>query len=806
MHPFIQDFLFSFRSLRRSPGFTLVAVLTLALGIAANSVVFSVVNATMIRPLPYPDADRLVLIGWQRLPDLSPSAFFRLKKQAHSFSQIAVVYDAVLGVNISAHRLPQNVRSLRVSKEFFPTLGVLPELGRNFSQDDDQPNALKTVVLSSDLWLQNFGGDRSAVGQSLRINGESYRIIGVMPKTFRSYPEADLWVPLQLSEKNTDKANDYRIIGRLATGISQQEVSRELDGVGQEFHRLYPWSPVLGTIVVRPLQLFLSEGERQRITILLAATAFVFLIACTNVAILVLVRGAAGAQTIAIRVALGQPQSRLVLSLLSESVLLALMAGTLGLILAKESLPLVLLLWPTNLSLATNLSIDWHVALFTLSVSILSCVLFGLLPALKLARVNIAQLLARTSGTASAGLGQVRMVRLLVGSQMALTVGLLAGTLLLVKSLLNLYAVNLGFDSTHLVVGQVSLAGEHYHTTASTVRLLDQVLEKMDGLPGIEAVAAVDGLPLEQGLNIPVHPVGWDGPVEAWNQYRPVTNSYFSALRVPLRSGRLFLSGDTAGTTPVAIMNEAMARRWWPNSSPIGQFVEVDKEVAPEIFDVPRQVVGVVSDIHETDVSTPARPTIFIPIAQTPDNISAFFNQGLLTSLVVRTSGKINMLNQLQASVQSIDPDLPLASYRPFAQLIDRSLANQRFLALLTSVFGSFAFLLTVIGMQGLFSYQARLRRREIAVRMAVGASHNAILRMIVQQGTKLIFFALLAGLAGSLLVRALLRGLLYNVESTSLIIILATGLLLGLVAALMILLTASRAASIEPMAVLRNE
>src|SRR5947199_4237295 len=254
MHPFIRDFLFSFRSLRRSPGFTLVAVLTLALGIAANSVIFSVIHATMLRSLPYPGAERLVLVGWRNLPDLSASAFFLVKNQSHSLSQIAASYDSVLGVNISTPREPQYVRALQVSREFFPTLGVLPEFGRNFSQDDDQPNALNTVVLSHDIWMQNFGGEQSALGQSLRVNGESYKIIGVMPKRFRSYPEADIWIPLQLGQKTTDTGNDYRIIGRLANGISQQEALRDLDGAGKEFHQTHPWSTILGTIVAKPLQ------------------------------------------------------------------------------------------------------------------------------------------------------------------------------------------------------------------------------------------------------------------------------------------------------------------------------------------------------------------------------------------------------------------------------------------------------------------------------------------------------------------------------------------------------------------------
>lgn len=806
MHPYIQDLFFSLRSLRRSPGFTAVVVLTLGLGIAANTVIFSVVNATMLRPLPYPDADRLILVGWQNLPDLSLSAFFMVQKQSHSLSQTAAVYDSVLGVNISAPHQPLYVRSLQVSKEFFPTLGVLPELGRAFNAEDDQPNAPHVVILSDGIWTQNFSRDRSALGQKLQINGEGYKIIGIMPREFRSYPEADIWVPLQPGHSSTELGNDYRIIGRLAEGSSRQQALIELDRVAQEYHRIYPWSTALGTIVAQPLQSFLAHGERQRLTVVFAAIAFVFLIACTNVAILVLVRGAASAHTIAVRASLGPPRARLVFSLLSESVMLAFMAGVVGLILAKESLPLVTFLWPTTLPLASNLSIDWRVALFTVAVSIFSCTFFGLGSAWKLSQVNIAQLLARTSRTASMGVGQVRMVRLLVCCQMALTVMLLAGTLLLLKSLLNLYSVNLGFDPAHLAVGQVSLAGERYRTTVSTDRLLRQVVRQLETLPGVDSVGVVDGLPLEQGLTAPIHPPEWHGPLDPWDQYRPVTTGYFKALRIPLRSGRLFQQEDNAGAPPVAILNEAMARHWWANTSPIGQFIQISKEAGPEISDVPRQIIGVVGDIHEREPGAAARPTIFVPISQTPDSITRYLNQRLLTSIVVRGANGIDLSTQFQKAIHSVDSDLPLASYRPFTHVMNRSLANQRFLALLTSALGIFAFLLTIVGLQGLFSYQARLRTREIAVRVAVGASRTDIVRMVVQQGTKLIFFALLAGIAGSIVIQRLLGSLLYNASRTSLIVIFATGLLLGVVAGLMSLLTASRAAAIEPMAVLRNE
>lgn len=806
MHPLIQDLFFSLRSLRRSPGFTLMAVLALTLGIAGNTVVFSVINATLLRPLPYPGSSQLLIVSWQNQPDLSAPAFFMLKDRAHSFSSIAAFYSVDLGANLSTGRAPRYVKSLSVSKDFFQTLGILPEAGRPFSTEEDRPNAPRTVILSDGIWAQDFGRDRSALGRNLRINGENYRVIGIMPPQFRSYPDADIWLPLQLAPNSADQANNYTIVGRLADGVSRQQAQFEMGGVADEYHRIYPWSAPLGRITVQALQSFLMDSGRPGLATLFASVALVFLIACTNVAVLILVRGAASTQTIAVRAALGSSRGRLVQSLLGESVLLSIIAGVLGIILAKESFPLLRYLWPADLPLSTNVSIDGHVALFTLAVGILSPMLFGLTPALKLSRVNIGQLLARSLRTASASAEQGRMVRVLVLGQIALTVMLLAGTALLLKSLLNLYSVDLGFEPEHLAVAQVSLADERYRTTASTNRLLGQVVEELEALPGVDAVGAVEGLPLEHGLRVPIHPLEMPQAVDHADEYRPVSTGYFKALRISLRSGRLFLSTDKAGSAPVAILNETMARHWWPNSSPIGQFVQVDEEIGPQAADVPRQIVGVVADIHEKGPGLPPPPTIFIPIAQTPDNITAFYNTTFLTSIVVRALNGTDLSNQVRGAVQSGDPDLPVASFRPFSQVVNRSLANQRFVALLTSIFGAFALLLTAVGIQGLLNYLARLRAQEIAVRMVVGASRTQIVRMVVQQGTGMIFFALLVGWTGSLIIRSLLRSLLYDVQSASLILIFATGLLLGLVATLMSLVTAVRAASIEPMAVLRNE
>ncbi len=803
----MRDLSFSLRSLRRSSGFTTITILALTLGIVGNVVVFSVVNATFLRPLPYPEPQQLMLIRWPGNPDLTVPAFFLIKNQARSFSHIAAWYPFDAGVNISGIGAPQYVRALSVSRDFFATLGVRPEMGAPLNEEDDQPGASHAAVLSYGLWTRMFNRDRTALGRNLWINGESYRIVGIMPQRFQSYPDVDIWLPLQLTPGSMDPGSNYRVIGRLAPGVSRQQAQHELEALTREYNSIYPASLHKGSLMAQPLQAFLVEREREGLAILFAAVAFVFLIACTNVAILILVRAAASSQAIAIRSALGPSRARLVFSFLSESFLLSFAGGVLGLILAKESLPLIVRLWPTDLPFTTRLTIDWHVMLFTLGISVLSPLVFGLAPAFKLSGVNIAQILARTSRTASTSIEPVRAVRVLVFTQMALTVMLMAGTLLLVRSLLNLYSVPLGFNPKHLVVAQVSLASERYRETRATDRLLDQVLRQLENVPGVETAAAVNGLPLDQGLNLTLHPIEMPSSPDHYDEYRPVTLDFFKTFQIPLRSGRYFTADDFTAGVPVAIINETMARRWWPNQTALGHYIRVDKDLGPQFADAPRQIIGVVADIHERGPDLPPSTAVYVPLSQAPDSIIAFSNKTFLTSIVVRTTNGMDISRQLYAAVQAADAGLPLASFRRFSEVIDRALANRRFIAFLTTAFSAFALVLAIVGIHGLLNYQARLRTHEIAIRMAVGARRAHILQMVVRQGAKLIFLAVLAGLAGSFIIKILLRNLLYNIHSNSMIlIILATGLSLGLVATLISLLTAVRAASIEPMAVLRNE
>lgn len=807
MYRFLKNLTFSYRSLRRNPGFTCVAVLTLALGIAGNTAIFSVINATLLYPLPYPQPDRLMIVRWQDQSDISAPAFFMVKNHSHSFSSITALYPADAGVNLSAIGPPQYIKALSVSSDFFQTLGILPAIGDSFSAEDDRPNAPGTAVLSYGLWARSLNRDPSAIGRSLRVNGHIYKVIGIMPADFKSYPNADVWLPLQLNPSSADPGSDYRVIVRLADQVTRQQAQRELDQLAHEYPLTYLPSGQKANLIAQPLQGFLVNRKREGLVILFAAVAFVFLIACTNVAVLILVRAAAGTQAIAIRAALGPGRGSLVRLFLTESLLLSVTGGVMGLILAKESLPLLRAWWPADLPLSANLSIDGRVLLFTLAVSVFSPLLFGLAPALKLSRVKLAQVLARTSRSASASTEQVRTIRWLVFGQTALSVMLLAGTMLLLKSLLNLYSVPLGFVPDHLVLAQVSFAGERYRSTTSTSQLVDQIIERLRSLPGVDSASAVNGPPLESGLNLPIYPSEMPEALDHADEYRPVTPDYFATLRIPLRAGRFFFPADTSTSTPVAIINETMAHHWWPGKSAIGHSLKVSDELGPQFEDVPRQIVGVVSDIHDRGPGLPPSPTVFVPMGQTPDNITAFSNKVFLASIPIRISRDIDLSNQIAAAVRTADSSLPLASLRPFSQVIDDYLANRRFVILLTTAFSTFALLLTAIGIHGLLSYQMRLRTREIAVRVALGATRTRVVRMVVRQAAKLICFAFLVGIGGALLLKGLLGSLIYNVQGSSLLVVItATGLLLGLVAATVSLLTAMRAASIEPMVVLKDE
>ncbi|HWG50054.1 MAG TPA: ABC transporter permease [Candidatus Acidoferrales bacterium] len=806
MHRFIQDFSFSFRSLRRSPGFTIASVLTLALGIAATVAVFSVINAVLLHPLPYPAPQNLVILRWQDQTDLTSAAFLLLKHRAHSFTALTAVYPVNAGVNISAAGQPFYVKALPVTQDFFQTLGCAPEIGQPFSAEQSQPKAPKTAVLSHGLWVQGFNKSPAAIGQDLTINRERYKIIGVMPEQFHSYPEADLWLPLQLASGAGAGGNNYWVIGRLAPEMRREQMQYELNLFAREFHSLHPASASHGTLLAHDLQSSLVTKERNGLALLLTAVAFVFVIACINVAILIMVRTTQRSSSLAIRAALGSSRTGLVLSLLSESVWLSAMGAVIGLILAKESLPVIQFLAPPDLTPGTRFIIDWRVAGFAAAISVIGCLLFGLAPAIQFSRINLTKLLVQAKRTASLGAGKMQTVRVLVLCQIALTVVLLSGTMMLSKSLLNLYSEPLGFDPSQVTVAQIALTSPQYRTSAATNQLLDAVIRNTKTINGVDAVAAVNGLPLEAGLNLPVHPVEIIDAIPQDVEYRPVTPDYFRALGIQLKSGRLLLESDSPGSMPVAIVNETIARRWWPGGMATGHSIRVDEKLGPQPPEAPRQIVGVVADTHEKGPGVSPAPIVFVPFSQVPDNISEFLNKTFLTSLLLRTKGSAELSSQVRIAVQSAGTDLPVATFRSFREVVNRYLARPRFLALLTAAFAGMALLLTTVAIQGLLNYQVQLRLHELAIRVVLGAKRQEIVWTVVRLECRMVLLGVAIGTGGALLAERLLGGLLYKLQSNALTVILGTGILLAAIAASITLLTAIRAAYMEPSAALRAE
>jgi putative ABC transport system permease protein len=806
----LRDLTHSLRLLRRTPAFTFVAVLTLALGIASNTIVFSVVSASLLRALPYPEPGRLMVVHLsiehaQSSDDISAQSFFMLKERSRSFENMAASYPINVGINLAGGEKPEYLQGLRVSREFFPTLGVIPQQGRNFLTEEDRPGGQNCIILSYDLWQHDFGRDPAAIGRHVRIDDETYNVIGVMPRGFRSFPETDLWLPLKLDPASAASGNNYEVIVRLRKDSSPINAQHELDALSEQHQAGLPvqHSPRNVRLLLQPLQDFKNGEVRSSLMMLFGAVSGVLLIACLNLAVLLLVRGSARSQEIGIRMALGSSRLRMVQVLLMESAILAFAGGMLGTILAKELLPLVLSLVPSDLPLNAAIGIDRHAILFSAGITILTPIIFGLAPAIKAVSFGTKDVTG-TPKRGMATLGQARLGNVLITVQTALAVVLLSAAFLQLQALVRLQSQPMGFDPQGLLVAQVSLTSPRYETAAATTHLMDQITEQLHVSPEVESVASVSGLPLDRALNLPSAPDGIRDKTVYTSEYWIVSGDYFHVMGIKLIAGRTFSAIDRKGATSVAIINASLARKWWPSTSAVGHFVTAGQQLGPEFSDVPRQIVGVVADTYTAGAYRPPPPAIFTPAAQTPDSIIAFANKEFLTSILVRTSAGTPIEESIRHATDSADPNLPLASLRPLTQFARTSLSRPRFYASLATAFGVFALLLTAIGLYGLLGYRIRLRAGEIAVRMAMGARRVQVIAMVVKQGVKLVGIGLLLGLTGAYGARKFLEAMSYN--RTGIGVILFAAVLLGVVATFASFLTALQAASIEPTIVLKNQ
>ncbi|HLL14415.1 MAG TPA: ABC transporter permease [Pyrinomonadaceae bacterium] len=800
----IQDIRYGARMLVKHRAFTFIAVLTLALGIGANTTIFSVVNAVLLRPLPYPQPERLVQVSWL-LADgsgesLSTAVLAFWKENMRSFEEAAGYAPTNSGFNLAGGAEPRRARGLRVSEGFLRVLGVNPQLGRSFTPEEDHPNGPCATVISDGLWQGYFGGDASTVGRQVELNGRSCTVVGVLPAGFQFEEPVDLLLPLQLVVYPNDQGRNTSMIARIKQGTSREAAQAEATALFPEFKRAYPGHAQERDRGVRldPYQQAVVGDTGRVLYLLSGAVAFVLLIACANVANLLLARGTRRRGEIAVRLALGASRGRLVRQLLTESLLLSLVAGSVGLCLALWFVPFVTAISPDGLPRLAEVRLDSQAVLFALAASAVTSLLFGISPALQATRVNLSGALKEAAGKGETTGAGSRMRSLLVVSEVALSLVLLVGAGLLIKSFMRLQAVQLGFDPNNLTTMQASLNSTKYRTTAQVWELQQRVTERLRALPGVESVATVSSLPLERGLN---NFLSLDGP-EARNgasvESRAINPDYFRTLGIVLRSGRGLSDEDKQNAPAVVVVNEALVRRLFPERDPLGAQIYIDKTY--------RQIVGVVADIREKGANLAPAPTVYVPAPQVSDGMSVATTRWFLTSWIMRTSAPVDLSAGLRDALREADPQLPVAKIRPMTEVVSASFTYQRFIATLMGAFAALALALTAVGLYGVLSYQVSQRTHEIGLRMALGAQARDVLKMIIRQGMTLVLVGVAVGLACAVALTRIMSNLMFDITVTDPATYVFIALLLTFVSLLACYIPARRATRVDPMIALRYD
>ncbi len=839
MSTLLHDLRFSLRQLRRSPGFTATAVLTLGLGIGATTAMYSIVRSTLLAPVPYPRASELVGVAFTRAGE-SPSAEQTgqtatfVREHATSFASTAIADDGPLGQNFSidggsGKASSETIRSLRVSSGYLPTLDVAPQLGRTFTAAEDLPGAAPTAVLSDGLWRDALHAGPAVLGRVIHLNGDPYTVIGVMPPSFKTVDAPDLWQPLQLSEKTAGYDGDnFQLIARLKPGITLGQATAELAGLNRAIYQQFPaynkWSlGHAGTPQERlwPLQQILVSGARTSLLALSAAVLAILLMTCLNLAGLISARALGRQAEMALRTALGAGRASMFRLLLVESLLLALAGSVLGVVVASAAVPLLLASSPIDLPQLRSASISVSAVFFAIAAGFGTTLLFGLLPALGVSRRTINTRLygSRLTGGSAP---QQRVERSLLVAQVALATTLLSTSAVLLGTFLHLRSVPSGVRPQQLSALQVNLKGEAYASSLHTQQFVTSVEDRLRQIPGIAEVAAVNGLPLDRGLNDGGYPQG-RSELRQNVESRFVTPGYFRTVGTPLLRGNDISASDVASSPHVVLVNQQAVDLWWPGRNPIGEYIVNNGETC--------RIIGIVANAHDRDLASAVRATIYHPISQVSDETMRMINGWFPTTFVLRSKEHpqrrdgwdaaevvdAELAAAAAAAVASVDPEVPTSKFAPMQSFIDRTVAAPRFFSWLSGAFAAFALLLTVIGLFGLLSFQVAARTREIGVRMALGAGRPHVLGLVLSKGLSLTAIGLVLGIVCSLAMNRLLASFIADTariqagsvssifasQSLSLSIASAAMLLATLAASL---LPARRAASIEPTEALRAE
>ncbi len=809
----MRDLRYACRLLLKSPGFTAVAALTLALGIGANTAIFTLINSVLLRPLPYPESERLLLAQRRfprgTAPTISIPRFDYWRRNNRVFKHLAAFDILGAGYNLTAPDAdPERLKGVRATADFFKVIGVSPALGRGFLPEEDLPGGPRVVVITHGLWQRRFGGDAGLIGRRLTLGGEPYTVVGIMPPDFQFFPEADLWTPLQPLVKPTDQANYLLCLGRLRNGITPEQAQAQMDLVARQFRQEHPnlVSPTEG-VALGTLQELLVGNIRPALLVLMAAVGCVLLIACANVANLLLARAASRGKEIAVRVALGAGRLRLLRQLLIESALLAVAGGALGVLLGYWGLKALLAASPAQIPLV-RIGMDLRVLGFSLAVSLLTGVVFGLVPALHASRPDLNETLKEGVGRTTAGGGRRTLGSLLVVAETALALVLAVSAGLLIETFARLRAVPAGFDPRNVLTMQMSLTGARFSTTPQLDAFFRKVLQRLEVLPGVEAAAAVPTLPLELGPDVPYEIEGRsDNQNNPNSQWRNITPNYFRVMKIPLLRGRYFNDGDTGQSPPVIIVNQTFARRFWGDRDPIGERITLGRVMGKDFAEPPRQVVGVVGDLREQGLDRPVPLTMFVPCSQVPSAFTALLFRLVPVTWVVRTSGEpFSLAQAIQREILSVDRGQPVANIRSMEQVMAGSIARQSFNMLLLGVFAGLALLLAAVGMYGVMAYSTSQRTHEMGIRVALGAGRSQVARLVLGEGLRLALAGVLIGLGGAFGLTRLLASLLFGVRPTDPATFGAVSVLLLTVALAACYLPARRAMRTDPLTALRYE
>jgi putative ABC transport system permease protein len=813
MTSLLQDLRYGLRQLRKNPQFTALALLIVALGVGANTAIFSVVSAVLLRPLPFPQSERLVQVwhvppaasfhGMSRFA-VSPANYLDWLNQSRGFEQMAIYGGS--NFNLTNQSQPETVMGAKVSSAFFSVLRVHPLLGRAFIPEEDQSGRDHVVLISQAFWQSHCGSNPNIVGQKIILDEQGYTVVGVMPaKFFFPAPDTEwqpqVWTPLgwTAQDRATRGNHNYLVIGRLKPEITLQQAQAEMNTISRGLEQQYPADDKGWGAVVVPLRDQLVGEVRPALLVLLGAVAFVLLIACANLANLLLAKTLAKSREIAIRTALGASRIRVLRQVLSETILLALLGGTLGLLLAHIGIISIVSFMSAKLPRAAEIGLDGGVLGFTFAMSIVTGVLAGLAPAWRLAKSNVNDQLKQGSGRTGSDQGGNRTRSALVVAEIALSLTLLISAGLMVRSLWRLRNVDPGFDPHNLLTLTLDLPPVKYAKLTQQLGFVNEVLRRVRGLPGVDSAGAIDALPLSG--NGSTQPIAIEGRplVEMSEQpevaVRTITPGYIHATRVAMLKGRDLTEADAADKPAAILVSESLAERFWPNEDPIG------KHLTMSFFPgTSREVVGVVGDVKQDGLNVAERiATLYVPFAQTPNH------RGL--SLVVRTgSDRVNLVSAVTDAVHQVDREEPVVDVMTMDEVLSGSVAQPRFNMLLLAAFAGLALFLAAVGIYGVLSYAVKRRLQEIGIRMALGAAREDVLRMILGQGLRLAFMGVCIGLVASLGVTRFITSQLFEVKASDPLTLTGVSLLLVTVALAACYLPARRATKVEPTVALRYE